>query len=106
MANAFILRFQEPCAVADMVLSTATKTFVRREQPDKDPAISPYSAVASGTETVTKEANEQQRDADATADSKALPRTSVNMGTETITNVRAEASDTDPAQLVNRILNR
>lgn len=105
MANAFLLRFQEPCAEDDnaTVLGTATKTSVAREQPDTDPSVRLYSALASGTETVTRTATEQ-RDSDATAESKVLPR-GISMGTQTATAVR-ETSDTDPGNVSNRVLRR
>lgn len=107
MANAFLLRFQEPCVecISDTVLGTSTKTSVGREQPDTDPAQNSYSAIVSGTETVTRVATEN-RDADFTTGSNGLPRTAISMGTETMTAVRAEASDTDPGQLTHRVLAR
>lgn len=87
------------------VAGTATKTSVAREQSDTDPARTSYSALGSGTLTFTNVATEQ-RDADRPSSSAAFPRTPIEMGTKTMTAVRAEATDDDPGQQHRQVLRR
>lgn len=94
MPTPFILRFQEACTATDPLganSGTRTKTGIHGEQQgDSDPGRMQYGAlaqpVAAGTGTKTRVLGEQSDE------DRGLFSAS---GTQTITNVRAEAGDTD-----------
>ncbi len=81
MTTAFVLRYQELCGVVsgdDVSAGTMTGTAVQTEQSDKD----------------------------RTSNCHGVPRPSIDMGTTTVTNIRAEASDDDPGRIQNQIVPR
>jgi len=113
MATAFVLRYQESCDADvgdDVRAGTMTGTRTQTEQPDSDPRQAGYTAISQaalqvGTQTGTAVQTEQS-DADRTSSCHGIPRTPIEMGTKSVTNVRAEASDDDPGRIQNQILPR
>ncbi len=108
MTTAFILRFQEECMsddTDDISASTMTTTKINSEQPDAAPPHASYSALLAGTATITRVATEQG-DRDRASGSTIIPRRMLEMGTKTMTAIRAEISDSDPGRIQHRILPR
>lgn len=85
-------------------------TKIKTEQPDSDLQQHGYTALTksqlqAGTQSQTAVATEQP-DRDRQSETLAVPRSATEMGTSTMTFVRAEGADEDPGHIVNQIVPR